>query len=141
MMDVLFFTGLILFTVGVCVTIYVRRIRGLPVLAGLAGCGLLMFVAVTSAEVETAEVGIAEAETINTHQSASMSLWDANPSTWQECMDRAFELTNNNLLYYHNGTVSLGEKRDHYTENTLPVANTLWYIAVCDRTFPEATGP
>ena len=67
------------------------------------------------------------------------TLQDADLSTRQECMDLAFELANSESLLYGNGTVAL-VGRESFTKSTLPVANMMWYIAVCDRMFPEA-GP
>lgn len=64
------------------------------------------------------------------------TIQDADPADWYECMDRAFELSNFKYLIHDNGTAILTDERRFWTESTAPVANTMWYIAVCDRLFP-----
>lgn len=62
---------------------------------------------------------------------------DADPADWFECMDRVFEMSNHVQYLYSNQTVMLSDERDIYTKNNYPIANMVWYIAVCDRMFPE----
>lgn len=107
------------------------------VLAAFCALMLITHDATPANEQTTPGLPAAEAETAE-QKPTQPTIQDANPTDWYGCMDRAFELSNHSYLIYSDGTWELSDDRLRYTESTYPVANMMWYIAVCDRMFPEA---
>ena len=133
----------VLVAVGLCaiggaiaLTVYIRRVSMDACLLTMLGVFLCLAGGLVDIPAGNTEAD-AILHTTDQHHPRP-TLQDADLSTWQECMDLAFELANSESLLY-NGTVAL-VGRESFTQSTLPVANMMWYIAVCDRMFPEA-GP
>lgn len=67
--------------------------------------------------------------------------WDEPPADWYECMGRAYSIINYRMVFYTNNTLVLTDEAATYSKSTRHIANMHWFIAVCDRMFPEGAAP